>query len=423
MAQMTDKQAQALKPTDSSLAHGGIKGLFLVPLKQKGTGKWVYRFTSPQTGTRRIMGLGSYPGIGIKQAGELAYAALAEIAAGIDPLEAKKCKSNEPEMPNFQEAAEILHKELVPGWRNPKHGNDWINSLIMYAFKDLGSTPISDVTPKDIANVLRPIWLEKAETASRVKQRMHAVMSWAWAHGYVAANPVDVVHHLLPKQGDAAKVEHQPAMPWEDVPAFVTKHLGGAERNIVSRNALAFLILTAARSGEVRGAKWQEVNFESAIWTIPAERMKAREIHRVPLSDAALDILKRQIGLHQELIFPSPRDLVPLSDNALTMFLRKHQAHSDIEGRTATAHGFRSSFRDWASHQQYPRDWAERALAHAISNKVEAAYHRTDLLDHRRPMMQAWSDFVMGKPKGKSMADSLQQHFNRVSSLDSPQNR
>ncbi|WP_410498674.1 tyrosine-type recombinase/integrase [Chitinibacter sp. S2-10] len=394
MAVLTDTKARAIKPGDGQIAHGGITGLALEPTVKKGHGKWILRFVSPISGKRRKMGLGSYPDVSIAKAGELGRQYREQLANGLDPIDEKNVVSLEIKIPTFQTAAELVHQELLPSWRNEKHGCDWINSLKMYVFKDLGSTPVTDVMPKDIANVLRPIWLEKAETASRVKQRMHAVMGWAWAHGYVAANPVDVVHHLLPKQGDAARAEHQPAMPWQDVPKFVAENLSGGNRS-VSYNALLFLILTAARSGELRGATWKEIDFHVAVWTIPAERMKTSVIHRVPLSDAAIEILKMQLGAHEEIIFPSPRAGVQLSDNALTMFLRKHEAHSDIEGRSATAHGFRSSFRDWASNHQYPRDWAERALAHAISNKVEAAYHRTDLLEQRRVMMQAWSDFII----------------------------
>ncbi|QLI80281.1 tyrosine-type recombinase/integrase [Chitinibacter fontanus] len=396
MAVLTDTKARAIKPGDVQIAHGGVTGLALEPTVKKGHGKWILRYVSPVSGKRRKMGLGSYPEVSIAKAAELGRQYREQIANGFDPIDEKNAAALETKIPSFQTAAELVHQELLPSWKNEKHGCDWINSLKMYVFTDLGSTPISDVMPKDVANVLRPIWLDKPETACRVKQRMHAVMGWAWAHGFVPSNPVDVVHHLLPKQGDAARAEHQPAMPWQDVPKFVAEHLSGEGRS-VSCNALLFLILTAVRSGELRGATWDEINFEAAIWTIPAERMKTGVIHRVPLSEIAVKILKQQRGAHNEIVFPSPRAGVQLSDNALTMFLRKHNAQSDIEGRTATAHGFRSSFRDWASNHQYPRDWAERALAHAISNKVEAAYHRTDLLDHRRGMMQAWSDFVMGK--------------------------
>jgi integrase len=183
-------------------------------------------------------------------------------------------------------------------------------------------------------------------------------------------------------------------MPWQDIPAFFAKHLRVADNQDVTRAMLEFLILTAARSGEVRGMMWLEVDLDNAIWTIPPERMKAKLQHRVPLSKRAIEILTKQQGQHEDLVFPSPRDQVELSDMVLTSFLRRVKAHSDTPGRVATAHGFRSSFRDWCSEQGYPRDLAERSLAHMVQNKVEAAYHRTDLLEQRRPMMAAWNDFV-----------------------------
>jgi integrase len=229
---------------------------------------------------------------------------------------------------------------------------------------------------------------------------MHAVMQWAWAHGHITANPVSVVDHILPKQN--AKKEHQPAMPWRDVPAFVKKHLTTEfKQGEATRAALLFLILTAARSGEVRGAVWDEFDLKAGVWTIPGERMKAKEPHRVPLSAPALALVQKlkEQKLHETLVFPSPRAKV-VSDMVLTSFLRRVQAQSDRPGRVATAHGFRSSFRDWASEHGYARDLAERALAHTVANKVEAAYHRTDLLDQRRPMMEAWATHVFTAPDG-----------------------
>lgn len=220
---------------------------------------------------------------------------------------------------------------------------------------------------------------------------------------YCQSNPVDVVGHLLPLQpGKTIRTQHQPAMPWPAVPAFVTTQLRTPQGFEVTRQALVFLILTASRSGEVRFMTWDEVDLKAAVWKLPAERMKAKQMHRVPLSKPALAILKQQRGLHDTLVFPSVRDRAPLSDMTLTALLRRVEALSDVAGRTATAHGFRSSFRDWCSEKGYPRDLAERALAHAVQNKVEAAYHRTDLLEQRRPLMQAWADFVMSSPTRKT---------------------
>jgi len=180
-----------------------------------------------------------------------------------------------PVMPSFQQAAEQVHAELKPGWKNAKHAQQWINTLTEYVSPKIGSLPMDQLQPRHMADVLRPIWLEKAETASRVKQRLHAVMAWGWAHGFNQANPVDVVTHLLPAQpSKTVRQEHQPAMPWTDIPTFVNARLADTSELDVTRRALLFLILTAARSGEVRGMTWDEVNFRNKVWIIPADRMK-----------------------------------------------------------------------------------------------------------------------------------------------------
>lgn len=401
MAILTDTKAKNIKQdSTTTLPHGGVTGLTLRPSGTKGRGKWVLRFVSPVTGKRRNAGLGTYPEIGIAEAGRQGMLMRGQLAKGIDPLEVKANKASETSIPTFQQAAEILHAERLPSWKNAKHGQQWINTLKQYAFPILGSLTLDKIQPKHIADALRPIWLEKAETASRVKQRMHAIMAWGWAHEYCVSNPVDVVHHLLANQVDkAARTQHQPAMPWLEIPDFIQKHVHTKKRFDVTRASLEFLILTACRSGEVRGMRWSEVDFEKAVWTIPAERMKASVQHRVPLSGRAMQILKNQIGLHEKLVFPSPRKEIELSDMVFSSFLRNHEAISDTSGRVATAHGFRSSFRDWCSENEYSRDLAERALAHTIQNKVEAAYHRTDLLEQRRSMMEVWAEFVSGGNK------------------------
>ncbi|NMG31750.1 tyrosine-type recombinase/integrase [Aromatoleum evansii] len=407
MATLTDAKARNLKPEDGPLPHGGVTGLSLHPSNTKGHGKWVLRFVSPVTGKRRNAGVGSYPEVGIADAAKRATAMREQLADGKDPLEEKGKLVDQPKVPTFQEAAEQLHADLLPGWKNVKHGQQWINTLAEYAFPTLGTKKLAEIQPRDIADALRPIWLGKAETASRVKQRIHAVMAWGWAHGHCQSNPVDVVDHLLPLQpAKAVRTQHQPAMPWQEIPAFVTKHLKKREPHDVTRSMLEFVILTACRSGEARGAVWAEIDTNNAIWTIPAARMKAKLPHRVPLASRVIEILKEQRGQHESLIFPSVRDQVELSDMVLTAFLRRVKAHSDTPDRIATAHGFRSSFRDWCSENGYPRDLAERALAHTVSNKVEAAYHRTDLLELRRPMMEAWAEFIANDEKSSSPGSS-----------------
>lgn len=397
MALLTDTKARNLKPEDKPIPHGGVTGLTLHPSSSKGHGKWVFRYVSPTTGKRRNAGLGSYPEVSIADASKAAQGMREQILNGADPLELKKIEETKTTIPTFEEAARQVHSNLLPGWKNQKHGKQWISTLEQYAFPILGMSSMDSILPAHISKVLQPIWLSIPETASRVKQRIHAVMAWGWAHGYCAANPVDVVDHLLPLQpSKSVRTDHQPAMPWQDIPAFVKEHLIYEGRYDVTRSMLEFLILTASRSGEVRGLRWPEIDIDNAIWTIPADRMKAKLPHRVPLSPRAIEILKHVQGLHTELVFPSSRDQVQLSDMVLTSFLRRVKAHSSTPERFATAHGFRSSFRDWCSEHGYPRDLAERALAHKVQNKVEAAYHRTDLLEQRRPMMLAWSEWIRG---------------------------
>ena len=399
MATITDTKARNIQPADPAIPHGNITGLALHPSSTKGHGKWVLRYVSPVTGKRRSAGLGSYPEVTIAEAGKRASAMRLELGDGRDPLEEKTKIEERPKIPTFEEAARTLHKDLLAGWKNPKHGQQWINTLIEYVFPKLGGMLLHEIQPGDVAEVLKPIWLTKAETASRVKQRIHVVLAWGWAHGHCQSNPVDVVGHLLAQQpGKATRTQHHPAMPWREVPEFVQNQLRPGNRPEVSRTLLEFVILTACRSGEARGMTWDEVDFKDKVWSIPAERMKARVSHRIPLSPRAMAILQMQKDQHETFVFPSIRDQVELSDMAITSVLRRLKAHSDTPGRIATAHGFRSSFRDWCSENGYSRDLAERSLAHTIKDKVEAAYHRTDLLEQRRDLMNAWEAFVTGNP-------------------------
>jgi integrase len=399
MTLLTDMRARNIKPGDKPVAHGSIPGLRLEPSTTKGQGKWILRFVSPATNKRRDMGLGIYPEVGIANVHIKGMAARQLIADGIDPIEDRDAKKAarlaSVEAMTFERAARQVHEDQKPGWKNAKHIDQWINTLRDYVFPKIGKRKVNELSPADFAEVLRPIWLTKPETSSRVKQRCQTVMKWCWAHGFVQGNPVDVVDHLLPQQpGKRERTQHQPAMPWRDIPAFVATVLHAGESN-VSRSLLEFVVLTAARSGEARAMLWDEVDLEAHIWTVPASRMKAKAMHRVPLSDRAVNILETQRKRHPaaDIVFPAPRGGV-LSDMVLTKFLRDHKAKSSDPNRVATAHGFRSSFRDWASENGYPRDLAERALAHTIANQAEAAYHRTDLLEQRRAMMGAWAQHI-----------------------------
>ena len=399
---LNDAKVRKIKPGDKAVSDGTVQGLYLFPGKSVGKAKWVFRFVSPETGKRRDMGLGSYPAVMLKEAREKGFEARRLLESGKDPLNERQrlleSEQRKMSLPTFAEAARKVHEDLKAGFRNEKHSNQWINTLEQYVFPSIGSIQVSNLSPADFAGALKPIWLEKPETASRVKQRCDAVMTWCAAHGYILASPVGVVSQLLPKQpGKRERVANQPAVPWRDVPAFVQNvlHAGLQTR---SKLMLEILILTAARSGEVRLMEWRELDLAKGIWTLPAQRMKAKATHRVALSPCLVELfegLKDEADLEAtDLVFPS-RNNTPVSDMTLTKCLRDHKVASDTPGRIATAHGFRSSFRDWASENGYPRDLAERALAHTIRNATEAAYHRTDLLDQRREMMLAWEAWVL----------------------------
>lgn len=396
---LTETKARRIKPGDKPLADGSVTGLRLIPTASKGRGKWQLRFVSPEIKRRRDMGFGVYPDVSIAAARNHALEARKLIAAGFDPIE-EKIKQQQSvsavQIPTFEEAARTVHEEHKAGWSNGKHVDQWISTLKTYAMPVVGMRKVNTLKPSDFADVLRPIWSAKPETARRVKQRCHTVMKWCWGREFVQGNPVDMVGMMLPRQSAVArKATHHPAMPWRMVPQFVMDVVQADDD--VTRHLLEFTILTAARSGETRGATLDEVDFVTSTWLVPAERMKTKLAHRVPLSVRAVKLLRvrQAVSNHSELFFPSPRGGV-LSDMALTKFLRTHKAGSDVPGRVATAHGFRSSFRDWASEHGVQRDLAERALAHSVRNSVEKAYHRTDLLEQRRSVMEAWCNYVTG---------------------------
>ncbi|WP_063625084.1 tyrosine-type recombinase/integrase [Paraburkholderia mimosarum] len=413
---LTTRFLDTLAGVEKVIYDASTTGLCITPTA-KGKGKWSFRYTSPETTKRREAGLGAYPDTPLAQARAAAATMAQQVQARVDPLEQRKRDAEAASVAcavlTFEKAARAVHAELSPGWRNEKHAAQWIATLETYAFPVLGAVALADVTPKLCADALRPIWLEKPETASRVRQRMGVVMSWAWAHGLVAANPVAVVDHLLPAQ--SVSKAHQPAMPWRAVPAFVAGQLSDIAPGDTVRAAVLFALLTAARSGEVRAARWGEFDLDEGVWTVPALRMKAKVIHRVPLAPPAVSLLRAlrpADATDALLVFPSVRGKV-LSDMTLTALLRRVDAPSDTAGRVATLHGFRSSFRDWASEHGYPRDLAERALSHVVANKVEAAYHRTDLLEQRRPMMDAWAAHVLGLPDGRDTAPGAHDEVER----------
>ncbi len=384
MGKLTATGIRALKEPGR---YGDGDGLFLL-VGKSGARSWMVRVQ--KNGIRRDIGIGSERKVSLAKARVEAARVCSQIEAGIDPVAERKKSAG---IPTFREAAALVHAEHKRGWRNAKHGAQWLSSLEAYAFPMIGDKPVCDVDGPAVRDVLAAIWLAKPETARRVRQRINGVVDWAIGKGYrTAPLPMTAINKSLPKH--RANVKHHAALPYGEVPALVGRL---RERESMGRLALEAVILTAARSGELRGAVWSEIDFDKALWTIPASRMKANREHVVPLSAAALRIFKRMKALRTEasnLVFPGTVRGKTLSDMTLTKVLR------DM-GLDCTAHGFRSSFRDWVSEETtYDGTVAEAALAHAIENKVEAAYRRGNLLEKRRKLMAAWANHCGGEKGG-----------------------
>ena len=382
---LSTRKVETAKP--GKYADGGNLYLIVSPT---GSRKWVLRFT--WRGRAKEMGLGSARSITLADGREKAAAARRKIAQGLNPIEDRKRDSG---IPTFGDMAESVHESLSAGFRNEKHKAQWKNTLDTYA-ASLRSKPVDTVSTDDVLTVLKPIWTEKAETASRLRGRIEKVLDAARAKGFrQGENPArwrGHLDHLLPKPPKLARGHHA-AMAYDEISPFIGRL---RERESPAAIALEFCILTAARSGEVLGARWSEIDIEKKVWTIPANRMKAGREHRVPLSNRSISILKKLAKLNMgEFIFPGQKPTRPLSNMAMEMVLRRMQIVD------ATVHGFRSSFRDWAGNvTSFPREVIETALAHVIGDKAEQAYRRSDALDKRRKLMDAWSAFC--EPRGSA---------------------
>jgi integrase len=358
-------------------------GLYLV-VDPTGAKRWLLRLVVQ--GRRRDIGLGGAGLVTLAEARERALTYRRTAREGGDPL--AEHRKTQVLVPTFTEAVEQVHAEHRASWANAKHAQQWRNTLQQYACPQLGARRLDQIDTPDVLRVLAPIWLTKPETARRVRQRIGTVLDWAKAAGHRSGeNPVEGVAKGLPKQGD--RDEHHAALPYVDVPDFIAR-LRGSEAGEGSRLAFEFLVLTAARTSEVLGARWDEINVAERLWTVPAGRMKAKREHRVPLSERSLSLLTRarELAAGSALVFPGRSGEKPLSNMVFLMLLRRMEL-------PITAHGFRSSFRDWAAERSsLPREVAEMALAHAVENRVEAAYARSDLLDRRRELMEQWSAFA-----------------------------
>ena len=379
MARLT---AVKVKSIDKPGRYGDGNGLYLNVAKG-GSKSWVHRITID--GVRRDMGLGGYPVVSLAQARARAASNRSAVANGVNPIVEKRRAAT----PTFREAALQVYAINLPTWRNRKHAAQWISTLQTYAYPVIGDMKVDAIRKIDVLACLTPIWTAKPETARRVRQRMRAVFSWAMAHDYaehnVAGEAIDAALPAMPK----VRAHHR-SLPYQDVPEVMDMIMAsGASTS--AKLCFRFVVLTASRSGEARAATWDEIDMDSALWTVPAHRMKAGRAHRVPLADAALGVLKEAAAIcdGSGLIFPSPRKRgKPLSDMTLTKLLRDN----GLSERT-TMHGFRSSFRNWAQEQTGASHAAmELALAHAVGSAVEQAYMRSDLLDQRRTLMQQWAD-------------------------------
>jgi integrase len=340
------------------------------------------------------MGLGAYPDVTLKEAREQADEARRLRRRGIDPIndrrEAKVAEAiATAKQTTFATAAQGYIRSQGPGWRNAKHAGQWTSTLATYVFPIFGHLPVRSIDTELVLKALEPIWTEKPETASRVRGRIESVLDWAKARKMRdGENPARWRGHLdklLPKRSKVRRVEHHAALPFSALPEFIARL--NAQEGVAAR-ALAFAILTAARTGETIGAKWDEIELAAKVWTVPASRMKAGKEHRVPLTPAALAILEQAADRREnDYLFPGSRG-AGLSNMSFLMLLRR-MGRGDL-----TAHGFRSSFRDWAAERtSFPREVAEAALAHTLPDKVEAAYRRSDLFDKRRRLMEAWARF------------------------------
>jgi len=370
--------------------YGDGAGLWL-QVSPSGSKSWIFRFTL--AGRQREMGLGAVHTVNLTEARAKAKECRQVLLDGKDPLEARKSTRlaetlERARAMTFDQCAAAYVKAHRAGWKNAKHADQWENTLATYASPIVGALPVAEIDTALVVKVLGPIWETKTETATRLRGRIEKILDWATVSKYrQGENPARWRGHLdklLANPNKVAKVAHHPALPWHDMGAFMATLR--AQEGVAAR-ALEFAILAAARSGEVRGATWAEIDLDARLWTVPAERMKAKKEHRVPLSKHAVALLKK-LPREGDLVFPGAKEGKALSDMSLTAVLRRMQ-RADI-----TVHGFRSTFRDWCAESTgFPREVCEHALAHSLPDKVEAAYRRGDLLDKRILLMQAWADY------------------------------
>ena len=361
--------------------HADGNGLYLF-VQPSGTRSWIQRLLI--RGRRRELGLGSVALVPLAEAREKALANRKLARQGGDPLAEKRRSQG---IPTFAEAASRVLEQKQGGWRNPRHPREWLSSLRRFAFPRIGKMPVSEVTSADVLEILTPLWHRKAPTARRVRQRLQAVLEWAVAMEFRIDNPCDRIGPVLGPQQDVT--EHMQALPHREV-AAVIRSVRASTALPTARLALEFLVLTAARWGEVRWAEWEEIDRSGRVWIVPARRAKTNRRHRVPLCGRALEILEAAQALGEgagPLVFTHGGGR-PMHDSQVRRLLREL-------GIAAVPHGFRSTFRDWAAEEtDHPREVIEAALAHVVRNRVEAAYARSDLFERRRLLMDDWARYL-----------------------------
>lgn len=392
---LTDLKVKSLKQAGMHLDGDGL----YLRITDGGTKSWIFRFKF--SGRLRDMGCGKYPTVGLAGAREMAADAYALVQRGIDPIEARKVQA-EPapakHIVTFAEAAERYVAAHEGNWRNVKHRQQWRNTLTDFAYPIIGKSDVAVIATDDVLRILEPIWQTKAETASRVRGRIEIVLNWAKVRKLRDGdNPAawrGHLAHLLPARNKKRTVKHHAAMPWAEVPAFISEL---RDSDAAGAKALVMTILCALRRAEVMESVWDEFDLPARLWTIPKERMKGGVAFRVPLTGAVMAILDDLPQLHgSPYVFPGLRKGRPLSHPVMLELLRKMRPG-------LTVHGFRSSFRDWAGDAtNFPRDTVEMCLAHTIDSDVEAAYRRSDMIEKRRTVMDAWASFCgRGTTDGK----------------------
>ena len=414
MANLTTLEVRNLKPGPKTKRYGDGRGLYLV-VRANDSKAWVQRITID--GDRTDIGLGGYPDVPLALARKKSAEIRTAVAEGRDP----RVERRQPNLPTFREVAEQYISDNAVRWKNPKEAVNWRGCLENYAYPVFGNTRIDRISRADVLGALKPVWTSKPSIARKLRQRVRAVFAAAMAHGHIDLNPAgDVIDAALPKI--PAVKAHFRALPYQDVPDTLEK-IEASTASLASRLCFRFLVLTAARSGEARGARWDEIDLDARTWTIPASRMKAGREHRVPLSDAALEVLSRAKALddNSELLFPSLyKPGRELSDMTLTKLLRDNGL-----AKTATVHGFRTSFKTWCM-ETTDTPWAvgEAALAHTLGNSTEQAYARSDLFGRRLALMAEWCSFLLRtpeRPRGDSGGPVLNADADYVHRWATPQ--